>query len=66
VRRTIHGELVQDPDSLQWGVLVNGKVYKVLKASITFYHAKSGDEIFILVPDDAQSAWGAVENVIGR
>jgi hypothetical protein len=43
---------------------VNGKLYNVLTASITYFKAKIGDRIVALVPKDGKSDWAAVENVI--
>lgn len=63
-RKNLIGELMAIDD--QFGVLVDGKIYKVLKASISFYKGKSGDEVVILVPKDGDSDWGAVDNIIKR
>ena len=38
--------------------------YRVLAASITYFKAKSGDKVSILVPEEAPSEWAAVENII--
>lgn len=65
-RKRITGELVADPSGTQWSVLAEGKTYKVLTASITFYKAKAGDEVTILVPEDGMSAWGAVDNIVSK
>jgi hypothetical protein len=40
--------------------------YKVLLASVTFYKAEEGDEITLLLPENAEAEWGAVENVMHR
>ena len=63
-RKRIVGELVHDPVSGQWSVLVDGKSYKILTASATFYKGRPGDDVTILVPEDGQSEWGAVENIL--
>lgn len=65
-RKRIVGELVFASDTGQWSVLVNGRTYKILTASVTFYKGKSGDEAIILVPEDEESGWGAVENIIKK
>ena len=44
--------------------MVQDSSYKVIKASITYYKGNPGDEVVLLVPEDGDSLWGAVENVI--
>jgi hypothetical protein len=44
--------------------IAEGKAYKVLLASITYFKAEPGDNITIIVPKDHDSVWAAVENVI--
>ncbi len=38
--------------------------YRVLAASITYFKAKDGDKVSILVPEELPSEWAAVENLI--
>lgn len=47
-------------------VLAEGKPYKVLLASLTYFKAEVGDEVTIIVPQDKDSDWSAVENVIKK
>jgi len=63
-RRTLVGVLIQEDG--QYKVLADGKTYRVLLASITFYRAEVGDQVTILVPEDGESKWGTVEAVIPR
>ncbi len=63
-RDRVTGELTLDPGTGQWHVVVNGKPYKVLTASVTFYRGKPGDKVSILVPKGVEASWGAMENVI--
>ena len=42
------------------------RVYRVLKASITYYKGEEGDEVVLLVPKNSLSRWAAVENVIKK
>lgn len=63
-RNRIKGVLMEDEASGQSIILAGGKNYKVLHASLTFFHAEVGDEVVILVPVDRESEWAAVENVI--
>lgn len=45
-------------------VLKDGKTWKVLTASVTYFKGDDGDECVILVPKNGESRWAAVENVI--
>ncbi len=44
--------------------IADGKAYKVILASITYFKAEPGDNITIIVPKDHEATWAAVENVI--
>jgi len=63
-RRTMKGVLIQEDG--QYKVLAEGKVYRVLLASVTFYRAEIGDQITILLPKDGEAEWGTVEAVIPK
>ncbi len=51
-------------DGSQYQVLIDKKVYNVLYASVTFYRAKVGDQVTIIVPQGGKSKFAAIENVI--
>lgn len=63
-RKTIVGVLIQEDG--QYKLLADGKVYRVLLASVTFYRAEVGDQITFLVPSDIDATWGAIEAVIPK
>lgn len=63
-RRTVVGVLIQEDG--QYKVLADGKPFRVLLASVTFYRAEVGDQVTILLPDDETAEWGAVEAVIPK
>lgn len=63
-RRTVVGALIQEDG--QYKVLAEGKTYRVLLASVTFYRAEVGDQVTIILPKEGDAHWGAVENVIPR
>ena len=63
-RRTALGLLIQEDG--QYKVLAEGKAYRVLLASVTFYRAEVGDQVTILLPTDMDAKWGAVEAVIPK
>ncbi len=64
-RRKIMGLLMQDEKG-DYKVIADGKSYKVLLASLTYFKADAGDEVTIVVPQDTDSEWAAVEHVIKR
>lgn len=62
-RRKIIGILSKDEKG-DYRVLAEGKTYRVLLASLTYFKAEPGDQVTIVVPKDADATWAAVENVI--
>lgn len=63
-RRTVVGSLIQEDG--QYKVLAEGKAFRILLASITFYRAEVGDQVTIILPKDGTASWGAVEAVIPK
>ena len=63
-RKHVIGQLINDDG--QYKVIVGGKSYKVLLASITYFKATINDQITLIIPEDEKSEWGAIENVIPR
>lgn len=43
---------------------VDGRRYQLLTASVTYYRAKTGDRVTVIVPRDIESEWAAVENLL--
>lgn len=64
-RRKILGVLLLD-DKGDFRVLAEGKPYRVLLASLTYFKAEAGDEVTIVVPQAGNSDWAAVEHVIKK
>ena len=50
----------------QYKVLADGKVFRVLLASVTFYRAEVGDQVTILLPEGSEASWGGIEAVIPK
>lgn len=48
----------------EWYGVQGRKKWKLLTASVTYFHGDVGDEVVILVPQDGKTSWAAVENVI--
>ncbi|OGJ57789.1 hypothetical protein A2635_01575 [Candidatus Peribacteria bacterium RIFCSPHIGHO2_01_FULL_51_9] len=63
-RRTVKGVLIQEDG--QYKVLAEGKAFRVLLASVTFYRAEIGDQVTILLPKEGEAEWGAIDAVIPR
>lgn len=60
-RKTVIGTLVNRGD--QYFVEVNGKEYKILYASVTYFRLKTGDQVSVTIPaDDGDASWAAVES----
>ena len=68
VKRFIDGEVGQliVDERGNFIVRTDEKDYGVLLASVTFYKAEEGDEVTILLPENGEAEWGAVENVIHK
>lgn len=63
-RERMVGVLEQDEQNLQYYAVAEGKKWKLLTASVTYYHGEPGDEVVFLIPGGAGSRWAAVENII--
>lgn len=61
-RRQVVGTLAYEDG--QYKVLAEGKAYKVLLASVTYYKAEVGDQVTIIIPELEESEWAAIENVL--
>lgn len=62
-RRKVIGLLSKD-DKGEYKIVADGKPFKVLLASLTYFKAELGDQVTIVLPKDHDSEWAAVENVI--
>ncbi|MDD4290456.1 MAG: hypothetical protein PHH83_04305 [Patescibacteria group bacterium] len=63
-RKRIKGVLSKDFASGEFTILAEGRQYKVIKASVTYFRGEDGDEVIALVPKDGESVYCAVENII--
>lgn len=64
-RRHAIGIVTQD-ESGNYYILANGKPYRVLLASITYFKATPGDEVAIVLPRSLETTWAAIENIIQK
>lgn len=50
----------------EYFALADGKRWRLLTASATYYKGESGDEVVVLVPKNGESKWAAVENIVRK
>ncbi len=59
--------IVSQDERGHYYVVAEGKPYKVLLASITYFRAEPGDEVAIVIPRDNDNAqWAVIENILAR
>ena len=63
-RKRIVGTVTYDDG--QYRVIAEGKSYKVLLASVTYFRAEIGDKVTLIVPELEDSEWAAIENVLPK
>ncbi len=56
--------LVSQTELGEYRVVADGKAYKVLLASLTYFKAQPGDEVTIVLPKEQEAEWAALENLI--
>ncbi|MDP1845545.1 MAG: hypothetical protein Q8L09_02235 [Candidatus Moranbacteria bacterium] len=64
-RKRLIGVVSQD-DLGNYVVIADGKAYRVLLASVTYFKAEPGDEVTLVTPKDSDSIWGAIENLVKK
>lgn len=64
-RKSVIGIVSQDEKG-NYFILSEGKPFKVLLASVTYFKAEPGDEVVIVIPRDIESTWAAIENVLQK
>lgn len=63
-RKKIVGTLTYENG--QYKVMAQGKAYKILLASVTFFKAEVGDRVTIIIPELEDVEWAALENVLPK
>lgn len=64
-RRQAIGIVVQDTRGV-YQILIDGKLYRTLLASVTFYKAEVGDEVAVILPRDFDAQWASIEGVVSK
>jgi len=63
-RERIVGTLIKNENSNQYYILADGKRWRLLRAAVTYFSGRPGDEVIALVPEGAASKYAAVENIV--
>ncbi|OGY47386.1 MAG: hypothetical protein A3J65_03215 [Candidatus Buchananbacteria bacterium RIFCSPHIGHO2_02_FULL_45_11b] len=63
-RRQLVAVLARNDGDGEWYGILGQDRWKLLTASVTYFHGSGGDEVVILTPKEGKSKWAAVENVI--
>lgn len=65
-RRRLLGTLEYDAAAKAYSVAADSSSWRVLTASVTYYKGAPGDSAAIIVPQEGNSTWAAVEHIIKR
>ncbi|HPL93412.1 MAG TPA: hypothetical protein PLB38_03975 [bacterium] len=63
-RRRLIGSIEYDEMKHQYYASLNGKKWRLLTASVTYFKGEPGDEVVFIIPKNTASRWAAVENII--
>ena len=58
--------LVKQDEKGNFTIQTKEKEYKVLLAAATYFKIEPGDEVTLIVPQNGDTAWGAIENVLQK
>ncbi|OGB74568.1 hypothetical protein A2V68_03125 [candidate division Kazan bacterium RBG_13_50_9] len=61
-RKKVIGTLIEEDG--EYRIVAGGKSYRALMASVTYFKAKPGDELTVLIPEEAESEWAAIESAV--
>lgn len=62
-RQKVLGTLMENEEG-EYYILANGKSYKVLTASVTYFKGQPGDQVTLVIPQEGEPVWGAIENLV--
>ncbi|MFH1426129.1 MAG: hypothetical protein ABIG66_01715 [Candidatus Kerfeldbacteria bacterium] len=63
-RKRQFGRLVRNDSGAFRVIAKNGHTFRLLTASVTYFKGEPGDTVIVLIPEDMDSKWAAVENII--
>lgn len=58
--------IISQDEGGNYYILADGKPYKVLLASVTYFKGEPGDEVAIVLPRDLDATWAAIENILQK
>jgi len=58
--------IISQDESENYNIIVEGKPYRVLLASVTYFRGEPGDEVAVVMPRDIDSSWVSIENIIQK
>lgn len=58
--------IISHDETGNYCILADGRPYRVLLASVTYFKGEPGDEVAIVMPRDIQSSWAAIENILQK
>ena len=64
-RQRLVGILEQTPIG-EYLASLDNRHWRLLTASVTYYHGELGDEVVILAPKNGQAVWAAVDNIVKK
>lgn len=59
------GTLVKDAETgMYHAVTRQGRSFRLLTASVTYYKGEAGDTVVLLLPEEMDSRWAAIDNIV--
>lgn len=59
------GTLVKDVETGMYHVVLrNGRSFRLLTASVTYYKGEAGDTVVLMLPEEMDSRWAAIDNIV--
>lgn len=58
--------IISQDESENYNIIVEGKPYRVLLASVTYFRGEPGDEVAVVMPRDIDTSWVSIENIIQK
>ncbi len=50
----------------RWQIVCDGKKYQCLLSSVSYFKAKAGDKVTVIVPKIGEADWAAIENLLDK
>lgn len=58
--------IINQDESENYNIIVEGRPYRVLLASVTYFRGEPGDEVAVVMPKDIESSWVSIENILQK